>query len=88
MIEDKRSIEEKMYGHLPYWKLFSQHQGDYLNDNDWLKIVSIIENGIIDKARFNLQKKEASNFCSCYEGDLYDKYEEGVNEFLEELSLK
>ena len=39
----QKTEEEKMYGHLPYWELFSQHQGDYLNETDWLKIVKTIE---------------------------------------------
>jgi len=35
-----------MYGHLPHWELFAQHQGDYLNEEDWLKIVKTIKGDI------------------------------------------
>jgi len=85
-IEDKRSIEKQLYGHLPYYNLFAQHQGDYLNESDWLKIISIIEKGIINKAKLILEEKESYNFCSCYEGDLYERYKIGVAEFLDELT--
>jgi len=87
-IEDKKSIEEQMYGYLPYWELFSQHQGDYLDSRAWLKIVSIIEQGIIKKAKLILEKNNASLFCSCYGGDLYERYNKGVDEFIKELGEK
>jgi hypothetical protein len=87
-LEDKRSIEEQMYGYLPYWELFSNHQGDYLNKDDWIKIVSTIEDNMIKKVSLVFDEYEASTFCSCYEGDLYDKYKQGVNEFIKRLDKK
>lgn len=39
------TFEKQRYGHLPYYELFSKHQSEWLNEQDWLKIVKTIKAG-------------------------------------------
>ena len=39
---------KELYGHLPFPELFSQHQSEWLNDEDWLNIVNLIKKDFIE----------------------------------------
>ena len=44
-------IERELYEHLPYYELFARHQGDYLDETDWLKIVKTIEDKTLEEVK-------------------------------------